>query len=156
MADSLQNVAFNQYTTYKNALANKTYREVEIQQNYTVRGALMTALYNNAALAGNSTNMATCLAELEEIYAEDIIPPSLVITGSESEVASATAVAVTAGIVNTISFPLSLSTNAYQLFISCYDVDGNFVSYKRYNKTTGGFDIEVADNGFIDYRAIVV
>jgi hypothetical protein len=42
------------------------------------------------------------------------------------------------------------------LFISSYDVDGNFVGYKRYNKTTGGFDIEVADNGFIDYRAIVV
>jgi hypothetical protein len=154
MADTLHNVATTQYNDYVNKLTRKIYRISEVAQNITVRGALLTSLYTLAAMENSSHNMADVLALLETLYNEDITPPSLIISGLEAEATANYNVAVTAG-VNAITFPISLSSTSYSLFITSYTADGNFNTYKRSNKTTGGFTITVAQDGFIDYRAIL-
>lgn len=156
MAESLQSVVQAQYNVFKDALENKLYREVDLQLNIMARGASMVALYNNAALSNDSANMTLCLTELEEIYQADINPPSLILSGIEAEAARAQHVAVTGGVPNVITFPISLSSTGYSLFVEAYDSNGDWLSRKWYSKTVTGFTIEVADNGFIDYSAILV
>lgn len=154
MADTLHNVAIAQYNDYVDKLTNKKYRLSEVAQNITVRGAKLIALYNLAAAENNSTNMSAILVLLEALYDADITAPSLIISGLEAEATAGIAVAVTAG-VNTITYPITLSSTSYGLFITSYTADGNFNSYKRSGKLTTGFTITVSQDGFIDYRAIL-
>jgi len=156
MAESLQLVVQTQYNVFKDALENKRYRDVDYALNTMARGASMVALYNNAALSNDSANMSACLAELEIIYETTIDPPPLILSGLEAEAARAQHVAVTGGIANVITFPLSLSSASYSLFVEAYDSNGDSMSRKWYSKTVTGFTIEVADDGFIDYNAILV
>lgn len=152
---TLYSAAWAQYGDYKTKLGTKKYRVSELAETITVKGASLVAMYCLSAMENNSANMTATLAELETLYAEDITAPSLIISGLETEAAGAYAVAVTAG-VNTLTFPISLSTTAYSLFVTSLTSDGNFNSYKITGKLTTGFTITVAENGTIDYRAIIV
>lgn len=152
---SVYSSGYASYETYLEALASKLYRTVEQRETIEVKSAKLIALYCLSAMENNSTNMSEALDALETLYEATLTPPSLIISGLESEAASAKDLAVTAG-VNTITFAIELSSVDYALFVNPVDSDGNFNSYKYYDKTTTGFTIEVAADGFLDYRAILV
>lgn len=152
---TLYATAWAQYGDYKTKLSSKKYRTAELAETITVKGASLVAMYCLSAMENNSANMTATLAELETLYAEDITAPSLIISGLETEAAGAYGKAVTAG-VNVITFPITLSTTAYSLFVTSLTSDGNFNSYKITAKLTTGFTITVAEDGTIDYRAIIV
>lgn len=153
MAKELYTVAKTQFDDYLDKLTDGNYRLSEVAQNITVRGALLTSLYAISALEGNDTRKASLLVLLNSLYGEDITAPTIV-SGLASEVARGYTVAVTAG-ENTITFDLALSAATYTLVISCYDSDGNNMSYKRYDEAMNGFKIYVAADGFIDYMATI-
>jgi hypothetical protein len=153
MAKELYTVAKTQFDDYLDKLTNGNYRLSEVAQNITVRGALLTSLYAISALEGNEARKAALLVLIKSLYGEDITAPTI-ISGIASEAAQGYDVAVTAG-ENTITFDLALSVATYALVISCYDSDGNNMSYKRYDEGTTGFKIYVAANGFVDYRATI-
>ena len=157
MSEALFDVAWEQYTDYRDKLKNKNYRQAEVAENKTVKGAILISLYFAEAFQNHSTNMTTLLNEMETVgvYNEDITPPALVISGLEAEAAGSESVAVTAG-SNAITFPISLTTNDYALLVTVTTATGDFNSYKIGAKTTAGFTITVAQNGFLDYRAILV
>jgi hypothetical protein len=154
MAKDIYTVTKTQYKDYLDKLTDSQYRLSEVAQNVTVRGSLLVSLYTLCAMENNTARMAEVLLLLEDVYNEDITAPTL-ISGLESEAAQAYTKAVTAG-TNTITFNLVLSSANYALFIDCYDANGSNMSYKRTNKLTTGFTIYVPENGFIDYRAIIV
>jgi uncharacterized membrane protein len=152
---TVHSTAYASYEEYLDALSSKIYRTVAQKAIIETKSAKLIALYCLGAMENSSANMTTALDALEELYETTLTAPTLIISGLESEAASAKAVAVTAG-ENTITFPISLSSADYALFITSYDANGDFLSYKFYDKTTAGFTIEVADDGFIDYRALLV
>jgi hypothetical protein len=151
---ALYTVAINQYDDYLDKLTSGIYRDSEVAETVTVKGAILISLYTLAAMENNTTNMTAILAKLETNYNESITGPSL-ISGLESEAAQGYDTAVVAG-DNTITFDIALSSDDYALFITCYDSDGNAMSYKRHTKTAAGFKIYVPYDGYIDYRAIIV
>lgn len=144
-----------QYLDYLAKLAAKKYRTSELSGNILLKEVALMALYCLSALENNSANMSAVLSALETLGGVTIVPPSLVISGLETESAGEQAKVVTAG-VNNIVFPLSLSSAAYSLFITSLTTDGYFNSYKITNKGTGGFTIDVSEAGTIDYRATIV
>ena len=154
---ALFDVAWEQYTDYRDKLINKRYKDSEAAENISVKGAILISLYFAEAFQNHSSNMTTLLEEMESarVYNTDITAPSLVISGLESEAAGAESVTVAAG-SNSITFPISLSTTEYALLVTCLTSDGSFNSYKISNKTTSGFTIECATSGTLDYRAIIV
>lgn len=152
---TVYDTALAAYTNYKTKLSSKKYREAELAETTVVKEAKLVALYCLSAMENNSANMTSILTELESVSGVSLTAPSLIISGLETEAAGAQASAVTAG-VNTITFPISLSTAAYSLFVTSLTSDGNFNSYKITDKKTTGFTITVAQNGTIDYRAIIV
>ena len=157
MSEALFDVAWEQYTDYRDKLKNKNYRQAEVAENKTVKGAILISLYFAEAFQNHSTNMTTLLNEMETVgvYNADITPPSLVISGLEAEAAAGEDVAVTAG-ANTITFPISLTSADYALLLTCITSTGHFNSYKIGAKTTAGFTLTVAETGTIDYRAVLV
>jgi hypothetical protein len=146
---------FDQYGDYAYKLANKRYKFSELAETITVKGAALLTLYLLSALENNSTHMSEILAEMEILYNNTLTAPAIVLSGLETEAVGARDVAVTAG-SQSITFPISLSSTDYALFITSRATDGTFNNYKMTNKLTTGFTIEVADNGYIDYRAIIV
>jgi hypothetical protein len=151
----MYDVVKDQYDDYVSKLGTKRNRTSELSETALVKEVALTTLYCLSAIENSSTNMTTVLGLLETLSGETITPPSLVITGLEVEAAGAEDVDVTAG-SNTITFPLTLSSANYSLLITCTTTDGNFNAFKRSNKTTSGFTIEVAEDGYLDYRAIIV
>ena len=151
----MYNTVLAQYTDYETKLANKKYRESELSENTLVKETALLALYSLSAMENSSSHMTAILTELEDVSNATLTPPSLIISGLETEAAGAEDVAVTAG-VNTITFPIALSTVDYALLLTSITADGNFNSYKRGAKTVGGFTLTVAEDGYIDYRAIIV
>ena len=152
---TMYNTVLAQYTDYETKLANKKYRESELSENTLVKETALLALYSLSAMENSSSHMTAILTELEDVSNATLTPPSLIISGLETEAAGAEDVAVTAG-VNTITFPIALSTVDYALLLTSITADGNFNSYKRGAKTTAGFTLTVAEDGYIDYRAIIV
>ena len=153
MSKELYTVAKTQYEDYLDKLTDGNYRLSEIAENISVKGALLIALYALSYLEGEDARMAELLLLIEDVYDDDITTPTMS-SGLASEAAQEDSKAVTAG-ANTITFTLALSSADYALLLTCYDSDGNNMSYKRYDKTATGFKIYVAADGFVDYRATI-